>query len=182
MNYLKKYSDVLCGSYCLEYVLNTLLNLNLSIPKDLFWITDLGTYILSNTNINFDINCYNSNLYDDFLLLGTNSDFDGFISITNYLKKGGILKSDSISVKSLKDIINSENIIIVNVSSQTFNNDLTLNGGHFICLLEIIDDDKIKILNPKKEHANIELIPIETIINSIKDFGNWRINIKRSGI
>lgn len=182
MNYnIPKPENMLCGSACLHYILNILYKCNLDIDHNLSWITDLAAYIKMYTNIKFTISCHNSNLYDDYLEIGKDSNFEGFRSITKFLSLGEIISDIPLSITGLSEGLNENSIFILNVSSSIFNQDNSLTGGHFICLVQETFNT-FTILNPKSKTLAFEVVPKQHLINSIENFGSWCIKINRSEI
>jgi hypothetical protein len=174
---LSKDKDMLCGPACVHYILNFLKNMDVYVPNNLFWTTDIAWFLKVNTEFEIQVTCFKSNLYKDFLNDSGPKDFEGFESIRKYLYVGGEVYERQLSSTILSSILKN-NIIIANVSSAVFNKDTTRKGGHFIILLKEASKNYI-IANPKKASIDIEMIPKQHILNSIKDFGSWIITIKR---
>ena len=66
--------------------------------------------------------------------------------------------------------------IILCVESSVFNS-INMNGGHFI-VLNGIDNNKIRIINPTKNKYEYKLENAENIIKYCENYGSWRILIK----
>ena len=66
--------------------------------------------------------------------------------------------------------------VIFCVESSAFNNDISMNGGHYIIATSINNND-IDIINPRKDKYEIMTITIDKLILCTKNYGSWRILI-----
>ncbi len=174
---IKKPDNMLCGCACIYYILNHIHNYNLNIPNNLLWITDIALFFCKNTCYDISLTCYNSSLYTDFLTLTSPYEFDGFISIDTYLNQGHKISEKQVTIQNLDKSIDEGNSIILNVSSAILNQDTSMNGGHYICIIGKQDNDFI-IANPKKSVISIDTIDKKVIVNSSNCFGNWMLTVK----
>lgn len=174
---IRKDKDMLCGPACIHYILNFMLNMDIPVPNQLLWITDIATFLKTKTNLKVDLSCYDSNLYSDYLLLEESPDFDGFKSIREYLFVGGSIDEKKLSVNRITSTL-YDNVVIACVSSSIFNKDNKRNGGHFIVLLENRGKNYV-IANPKSNSIEIEIVSKEHVLNSINSFGSWIITINK---
>ena len=71
---------------------------------------------------------------------------------------------------------NKNKFIILCVESSTFNNQ-NMDGDHFI-IINGIDNNKIRIINPIKNKYEYKLENIENVIKYCRNYGSWRILIK----
>lgn len=181
INRITKPPDMLCGSACLYYILNIMSNYNLDIAKDLKWITEIAFYIKKHTNLNILLSCHNSALYDDYLKIGENSDFEGFKTIRKFLFLGESIINLPLNKTVLSDGLKKNNIYILNVKSSILNKDNSLLGGHYVCLLDETVNN-FKILNPKSDSLVLEFISKNQLQNSFESFGSWCIKINKSEI
>lgn len=143
------------------------------------WITELAIFLKSSGIKNINIFCYKSNLYYDYRN-NSNIDlkFDGFHYIEECIKNSIPIKEIKLSkIELLKEVKNNKFIILC-VESSVFNN-RKMKGGHFI-ILNGIDTNKIKIINPIKNKYEYKLENVENIIKYCENYGSWRILIKET--
>ena len=168
-----KDKDTLCGSACINYILKQD-KPDARISRNEVWCSNIAETLLG-YGYNIELRCFNSRLYQDAL---TNTDdFDGFKSIQNYLQYNNIYQ-----VAPTIDVLNEEILCnrycIYNVSSQVFNKDSTMIGGHYIIASTVVDG-LVQIINPRQIDYKIQYITLEELQSCIKDFGSWRIIIKK---
>lgn len=173
-------TELLCGSACVKYILDKFNLKYNNFNYKMKWATELALYLLKYDSLDIEVRCFNSNLYDNYLKNITNtkiiSEFEGFLFIKKLEEKNKIINT-KLTKKELKYELNNNDYIILCVESAKFNKSEKMSGGHFI-ILNSIDNDIIKIINPIKDRFEYKQENIKDIINYTKKFGFWRILIK----
>ena len=171
-------NEILCGSSCVKYVLNSfdknIGDLNLKME----WITELAICLKEKEIRDISILCFKSNLFYDYKYSkNINLKFNGF----KFIKKCFELKIPIIEIeltkKELVKEIKENKLIILCVQSSVFNNDNSMDGGHFIILKGMVDN-MVKVINPRKNKYEYTTRKLEDIIKYCKNYGSWRILIK----
>ena len=174
-------NELLCGSACVKYILDKYNLKYRNFNYQMKWISELALYLLKYDLLDIKISCFKSNLYNDYLKNINNTkkinDFDGFLFIKKLEGKNKIINT-KLTKRELKKEINNSDYIILCVESAKFNRNKNMNGGHFIILNSIIDNDTIKIINPIKNKFEYKYENIKNIIDYAKNFGSWRVLIK----
>ncbi|MCQ2077660.1 MAG: hypothetical protein MJZ20_11670 [Bacteroidaceae bacterium] len=167
--------DMLCGSSCLHYYLNCILDLHADIPKQLFWITDLANYLVLH-DIEHTVYCHNSNLYSDFKskVLKTTCP-DGHKSLHKFLNTGHCIVEKEFACEDITKNINPNKYLIASVQSRLLFNDKTRNGYHYILIHQSMD--KYTVISPSESGFQSIDIPIVELVNMIKTSGCWVISI-----
>ncbi|MEG0826622.1 MAG: cysteine peptidase family C39 domain-containing protein [Bacilli bacterium] len=170
-------NSILCGSSCVKYVLSYYKHDNTNINLHMTWVTELAISLKENGISNFELMCYKSNLYLDYIK-NKNIDltFDGFKYMQKLLSYNIPIIEKKFDNKELLKELKQSKFIILCVESSVYNSK-NMNGGHFI-ILNGIEKDKIKIINPIKEKYEYKFEKLEDIIKYCKNYGCWRILIK----
>ena len=170
-------NNILCGSSCVKYILNYFSINTEQLNLKMTWITELANSLKNSGVKNISILCYKSNLYYDYKNNpNINLNFDGFSYIEKCIENNIPINETKLSkMELLKEVKNSKFIILC-VESSVFNNK-EMNGGHFI-ILNGIDNNKIRIINPIKNKFEYKLENTKNIIKYCKNYGSWRILIK----
>lgn len=170
--------NILCGSACVIYILNEKKKKSNDINSQMFWITELAIVLFDNDIKNIELRCFNSNLYNDFLIKkNIDLKFSGFKFLDKMIKKNIKINQKKLDCSSLKEELYICEYIILCVQSSIFNNDVSMSGGHFI-ILDKFDENKVRIINPKKREYEVKYVKIDELIRCCKDYGSWRILIK----
>lgn len=176
----KKPSEMLCGSACLYFLQKRFFQSDKSpIKKNLSWITEIAEYVINHFDKNALVSCHDSNLYNDFLNASEEEiqRFIGFKKLNRFTQKGNQIIDFEVTKESVDSLLETNHLIIMNVSSALFNQDEHMTGGHFIVVLNI-EGDNYLVVNPGKNNIYIEQYTKERIINSCKKFGGWMITIQ----
>ena len=170
-------NSILCGSSCAKYVLNDFGINTEHLNLKMTWVTEIAVTLKNFGINNISIFCYKSNLYDDYKN-NPNIDlnFDGFYYIEKCLKNDIFIKEIKLSKRELLREVKYNKFIILCVNSAIFNNK-KMNGGHFI-ILNGMDNDKVKIINPIKNKYEYILDTPENVIRFCEKYGSWRILIE----
>lgn len=169
--------EILCGSSCVKYILNKYNKLNLNLlNKNMIWITELAVFLKQSGIKNIKINCYNSNLYNDFKNKNIDLNFGGFKNLNDAIKEDILITEKRLTNNSLSKEIDENNYLILCVESKIFNNDNSMNGGHYIILCNR-NDRLVKIINPIKDKYEEKVVDIDFLVDSAKNYGSWRILI-----
>lgn len=175
---IQKPQDMLCGSACVHYIANVIRKMNVNVPKNFCWISDLATFATNRLHLSVQLSCYDSRLYNDFQTAKKPSSFDGFRSIEKFFRyTTNSIYNIEISSSIIEKLLASDYLLILNVSSAIFNDDPSMNGGHFVVVLDH-DDKNFKMVNPLSEQYEIIDMPKEKIISSCNCFGNWMLAVK----
>lgn len=176
---MKKPDSMSCGSACIYYLQENLFHIeSLNCPNELFWMCDLANFLLDNTSSKISLSCFRSKLYLDYCIFGYKNNFEGFRSINSFLKHNMKIHERKVSINSIDKLLNEKKYLILNVSSSMLNQDMHLNGGHYICIIGK-QETKYIIVNPKSQTIDIEQIDKKLIVNSCNCYGNWMLEIKR---
>lgn len=164
--------NILCGSKCVLWILNDLNKKNNNINKELFFITEIANE-LKNNNLDIELLCYNSNLYNDYKLnkLPIKEAVESIKEYEEYKTIKEVKLTEKTLLNELKD-----NYLILNVDSRIINN-TSSNSGHYVVAL--LEDNNIKIINPEKTRYVEKIYQPKEIIDMCKTCGNWRIQIRR---
>ncbi len=172
-------NNILCGSSCVKYILESK-NINVdNLNYEMLWITELANAIFESGIKNVQLRCFNSNLYNDFIIKkDVDLTFSGFKFLNEILKKGININVIKMDLKSFqKELLENEYIILC-VKSNIFNNSDNMDGGHFIIVNNEILGNKIKIINPIKDKYEEKYMTIKELIKCCKNYGSWRLLIK----
>lgn len=178
---INKPNNMLCGPACLYYLSRFIYKQeNVIIPNNLFWMADLALFAFESLNYDVILSCYDSKLYDDYLLQTYPYNFDGFTSLYSFTSTSNKeISYKKISIHCLKNYLKQGYYIILNVSSAIFNDDPSMSGGHFILLLDFTES-YFKVANPTTHHIEFINVPKHTILNSCQNFGNWMLCIRKT--
>lgn len=170
-------NNILCGSSCVKYILNDFCINTEQLNLKMTWITELAIALKNSGIKNISILCYESNLYYDYKN-NPNIDlrFNGFHYIEECIKNNIPINETKLSKIELLKEVKENKFIVLCVESSVFNN-INMNGGHFI-ILNGIDNNKIRIINPIKNKYEYKLENVENIIKYCENYGSWRILIK----
>lgn len=170
-------NNILCGSSCVKYILNDFCINTEQLNYKMTWITELALALKNSGVKNISVLCYKSNLYYDYKN-NPNIDltFKGFHFIEKCIKNDIPINETKLNKMELLKEVKENKFIVLCVESAVFNN-RNLTGGHFI-ILNGIDNNKIKIINPKKTKYEYKLEEVESIIAYCENYGAWRILIK----
>ena len=172
----KKDKKMLCGSACLHYLLNIVLKKEINIPNDFVWITDIAKF-LSELNIEHELSCFESNLYNDYIKGKLPKNHPAYLSIRNYLtKKNGI----TIKQFTQRDIIYNrliDTFFIASVKSKLLDNMMPEDSYHYILVHQNMDI--FTIICPRKKDYYKKSMPINKFVQMINESGNWIIKIKK---
>ncbi len=170
-------NDIYCGSSCVKYILDDFCINTKQLKLKMVWITELAIFLKKSGIKNINIFCYNSNLYYDYKN-NPNIDlnFKGFYYIEECLKFNIPICEIRLNKQELLKEVTENKFIILCVESSVFNNQ-NMDGGHFI-ILNGIDNNKIRIINPIKNKYEYKLENIENVIKYCRNYGSWRILIK----
>ena len=171
-----KKEELICGSSCVKYVLGKLGLSNVKIQNNMIWTAQLAISLKQNGITDLNVYCFNSLLYDDFLLK-KGEKFEGFKLLDDLIDMNISLMSKKLNMWELKKEIKNNAFIILCVESKKFNKNKNMSGGHFI-ILNGKKDNKVKVINPMKEKYEIKYLPKRFLINCCKRYGSWRIVIK----
>lgn len=166
-----------CGSSCVKYVINDLLNSTSNINPKMFWITEMALCLTKYLDNDIKLYCYNSNLYDDYKK-NPNKNFAGFTWIKEYLKSNLIIYQKELTRKNLKTEIDDCEFLILCVESKLLNNNDLMSGGHYI-IISKIENNIVSIINPQKNKYEFKEIELDDLISYSSNFGSWRILIKK---
>ena len=170
-------NDILCGSSCVKYVLNEFGKNDENLNKKMEWITELAICLKEKNINNIAILCFKSNLYYDYKYnKNIGLDFKGFHFIKECLDLNIPISEIKLTRKELLTEIKENTFIILCVQSSVFNHN-NIDGGHFI-ILNGTFNDKIKVINPRKDKYEYKTENIKDIIKYCKNYGSWRILIK----
>jgi len=166
-------NEILCGSACVKYILESKGIKDYKLNKRMWWATELSLSLKEN-GIDNKIYCFNSDLYNDFITKEIDLKFDGF----KYLKMAfDNITEKKLDIKELEIELKENEYIILCVESKAFNSDEVMSGGHFVILNKTYGG-KVRIINPVKDkYENIKRTK-EEIIKYCENFGFWRILIK----
>lgn len=166
-------NEILCGSACVKYILESKGIKDYKLNKRMWWATELSLSLKEN-GIDNKIYCFNSDLYNDFITKEIDLKFDGF----KYLKMAfDNITEKKLDIKELEIELKENEYIILCVESKIFNSDEVMSGGHFIILNKTYGG-KVRIINPVKDkYENIKRTK-EEVIKYCENFGFWRILIK----
>lgn len=165
---------MLCGNFCVNYIIEKIEPTKVKPLPDMIWTTDLASAFLGLNINNVEIYFHNSKLVEDYLK-ADNYLFDGFKSIENYLAKGGSLVEKKFTEESLLNELALTKFMILCVKSRILNNNSKMTGGHFVVLQK--ENKDIKMINPLKVGYEERIVTPKEVMNLCKDFGNWRILI-----
>lgn len=174
---LFKSSEMLCGSACTYFISKHLLKKDLVISNNLFWATDIAYFLKNHIGLNTKVSCFESNLYNDYLNNNLSKDFNGYKSINKFINSGGIIIQEPVNSNQIINSLQSGNVIIACVSSAIFNQDDNFTGGHFIIISDFTDN-YFEVVNPAKNKYCILQVEMNLVINSLKSFGCWLIQVK----
>lgn len=170
-------NEILCGSSCVKYILDKYNKLNIELlDKNMLWITELAVFLKNSGINNIKINCYNSNLFNDFKIGNVDLKFDGFRFLKNVFDNNISICEKRLTNFSLCDEIDKNKYIILCVESKIFNNDTTMNGGHYIILYGR-NENNVSIINPIKEKYEVKILNVDFLVKASKNYGAWRILI-----
>jgi hypothetical protein len=178
VNHIYKYPEMLCGSACAYYLLNVLGRKNANVSNNLFWITDIASF-LAKSGLKVQVSCFNSNLYNDFLTNKLPPNHAAYLSIMQYLETGAIMER-KIDSAVLYDLTVENFYLIASVKSSLLNNDKSLSGYHYITIYR--NETTFFMVNPKKYDFDLQIVEIDFLTNLIKNSGNWIIQIKTLNI
>ena len=170
-------NDILCGSSCVKYILNKLKKNDENLNKKMEWTTELALCLKEKKVKNIVVLCFKSNLYYCYNN-DKNIDFDfkGFRFIKECLDSNIPIYEIKLTKKELLTEIKENSFIILCVQSSVFNHN-NMEGGHFIILNGMVNN-KVKVINPRKDKYEYKTENIEDIIKYCKNYGSWRILIK----
>lgn len=81
----------------------------------------------------------------------------------------------SLDAKILKQEIKQNKFIILCVESSIFNNDINMDGGHFVILSEVNVGDFLKVINPIKNEYETKYLSLNFLIKYCRNYGSRRI-------
>ena len=174
-----KPQNMLCGSACLFYLATQVFNIPCDdLPNDYMWITDIASYVIRHFDKRARLSCFESNLYNDYKKANFNMIpcFEGFKKVDAFLKSGKEIEEKEISEKVIDDLLKRYRIVLLNVSSAVFNQDVKMRGGHYIIIIGEKDDEYL-IVNPGKTSITEHWYPKEIILDAATCFGSWMITI-----
>lgn len=168
--------DIYCGSACVKYILDSYNINDDKLRLDMLWVPELAISLKKAGVPNIRVNCYHSNLYNDFISNRKDKNIDGFKFLDEAQKHGILIKEKSVSINSFIKEIDSSKYLILCVESKIFNNDISMSGGHYI-IISGRNKMNINVINPVKDAYNFTTINIKFLIESCKNYGSWRILI-----
>ncbi len=168
--------EYLCGSSCVKYILDELKINSSNINPNMTWVSELALSLISNGLNNIKLNCYDSNLYNDFKDSIIDENFDGFKYLKLALENNVIIDEIKLSKEELIYEIDNNKYIIMCVESSLLNNDPSMSGGHYI-VLNGRDNDLVNVINPQKNKYNKTKFTLDFIIKLCENCGSWRILI-----
>ncbi len=87
-----------------------------------------------------------------------------------------LIEKRNISINSFIVESDSCKYLILCVESKVFNNDDSMNGGHYIILTDR-DGQNVKVINPIKDKYEIKILNLNFLIKTCRNNGAWRILI-----
>lgn len=166
-----------CGSSCIKYILKSYEIDTNSLRNDMIWVPELALSLKKNGLSNIKLYCYNSRLYNDFISKKFDLSFDGFKYLKEMQEQNILIEERNISMNSFIEEIDSCKYLILCVESKIFNNDDSMNGGHYI-ILNGRDGENVKVINPIKKKYEVKVFNIDFLIKTCKNNGAWRILIR----
>lgn len=165
-----------CGSSCIKYILENY-EIDTSLLKyDMIWVSELALSLKKNGLSNLQLYCYNSRLYNDFVNKKVDLNFDGFKYLKEMQEQNILIEERNISINSFSEELDSCKYLILGVESKVFNNDDSMDGGHYIILTDR-DGENVKVINPIKDKYEIKILNLNFLIKACKNNGAWRILI-----
>ena len=167
---------MLCGSFCVNYIIKKITKKVINIDHNMLWSTDLALCLMNILDNKIEVRCFNSTLYNDYKKI-KNLSFSGFSSIKKYLDSNGKILEKKFVIKNLINELEVSKYLILCVESKILNNDDTMHGGHFVIIEK--NDKKIKMINPLRKKFEEREVDYQYIIKLCINFGAWRILISR---
>lgn len=168
--------QLFCGSSCIKYILENY-EIDTSLLKyDMIWVSELALSLKKNGFSNLQLYCYNSRLYNDFVNKKVDLNFDGFKYLKEMQEQNILIEERNVSINSFIEELDSCKYLILCVESKVFNNDDSMNGGHYIILTDRYGEN-VKVINPIKDKYEIKILNLNFLIESCKNNGAWRILI-----
>ena len=179
---MKKPENMLCGNACikvLEACYTKVIIATSNIEQSMRWSSELAN-CLSRNGVDVSLHCWNSNLYNDYIVCLEHQDIihevEGFKALFDYECAGGKVYLTQPVCEIIKEQLN-EGPIIICVSSTIWHNDVNLSGGHFIVLL-CHNEDGCLVADPGKETISLIYHNIDYVLQAMQPFGGWRICCK----
>ena len=162
---------------CVKYILSIYNKTNLNLLKnDMLWTPELAIALRKCGINNIEINCYNSNLYNDFKKRILNFYCEGFKFLQDAINENILIKEEKLTNSSLCEEIDNYEYLILCVESKILNDDISMSGGHYI-ILNGRKDNNVKVINPIKEKYEEKRLSVDFLVRASKDYGAWRILI-----
>ncbi len=175
---IKKPANMLCGPACILF-LEKILKVEVEIPYQLQWMTDIALFIRNKLGVDARLSCYRSRLYKDYIWYKKDGEleFEGFIKLDNYCNySGDLITEKKVTCQYLERRLSKNSIFLLNVASSIIHNDASFSGGHFIVLIGY-DERSFLVANPGKTMIHLSSIPKKTIIDALVSFGSWVLEI-----
>ena len=175
---MEKPKDMLCGPACIFY-LSKMFQIDVKIPNDFIWITDIASFIETNLGHTVTLSCHNSTLWNDYCKIGQQSDFpfEGFQKLHDYLQNPSHhIFEQELSPQKITELLREGKVLLLNVSSAIFHNDAILSGGHYILVIEASKEGYL-VVNPGSELIHVSYYSKEKIVSSCTQFGSWMLMI-----
>lgn len=181
-----------CGSVCLSLVLNYFdREYDDALDMDLFWMTDIAT-MAENKGLDTNIYTYSERIFGQDLFNCSEEELieklkkkrkattdqklsEGLSSIVEYMQVSGNINFKILSPRGIERKLDRGNPLITAVKSSILNGE-KMEGGHFI-ILNGIESNSYKILNPKRNSINSEKLSQEKFIFSFYNWGAWCLEI-----
>lgn len=176
-----KNTDVLCGSACVEYILQSYKGVSFDrgiLRKDLMWVPELATTLSSSGEITTTLFCYDSKLMDDFKNR-INCDGMPIRLLQLYYDNNGKIIEKRLSVDNIVAMMCEYKNLIFCVDSKTIFQDKTLEGNHFV-ILSAISDKFVDVISPGRQYYYSLRVSIERFMLSVESNGQWVIGVKNA--
>ena len=168
--------EYFCGSSCVKFILDELSINSSNINPNMTWISELALSLKNNGLNNIRLNCFDSDLYNDFKSSIMDENFDGFKYLRFACKNNIDINEIKLSKEELVSEIDNYKYIILCVESRILNNDPSMSGGHYI-ILKGRNNDLVNVINPQKSKYNRIKFTLDFIIKLCENYGSWRILI-----
>lgn len=169
--------QLFCGSSCIKYILERYKIDTNTLKTDMLWISELALSLKKSELSHFQIYCYNSTLYTDYINKKVDLSFDGFKYLKELQEQNILITERQLSINSFSEEIDNCEYIVLCVESRIFNDDNSMSGGHYI-ILNGRNGENVKVINPVKEKYETKVMNIKFLIEACKNYGSWRILIR----
>lgn len=171
---LSKEEDELCGTACLSVIHACLgLNVPLNCSGGEIWTAQLACF-LRDCGVGVQLFCSpGSRLYHDYLLADAKlrEEWDCFHWLAAYEAAGDKPLLLDLTVGQLDQHLGS-GVVLALVDSAVWNDDRTMNGGHFCVLLDKCGQTYLAA-NPGRTQIHLLHVPQEQFMRAFTKSGGW---------